>query len=409
MDLRPSGHLPVPDWSRAGEVVRVMQVLTAQGEQARFVGGAVRDTLLGRAIGDIDIATTGTPERNMAALDGAGIKVLPTGVAHGTILAVVDGRGFEITTLREDIETDGRRALVRFGRDWQADAARRDLTINAIYLDPDGTYYDSFDGRADLAAGRIRFVGDPARRIAEDYLRILRFFRFWAWFGRGAADAQALAACKAAAAAQRALSGERVRTEVLALLEAADPLPAVAAMAAAGIWPPAIGAGVDVDRLAQLLAGEAEVVEQISADPLRRLGALCHGSDAAALAERLALSRAMRARLALMLAPPYAHAALAGEADLHRAVYRHGSQAVVDAALLAGDGMAAQAAAAYTVPKFPLSGRDVKAAGVEGGKRIGDLLRQVEAWWLDTGLTASRTDCLARLQDEISRAENELS
>ena len=407
MDLRPSGRLAVPAWSRAGEVVAVLEALTAAGEQARFVGGAVRDTLLGRAIRDVDIATTGIPEHNMAALEGVGIKALPTGLEHGTIMAVVEGRGFEITTLREDIETDGRHAVVRFGRDWQADAARRDLTINAIYLDPDGTYYDPFGGKADLEAGRIRFVGVPAERIAEDYLRILRFFRFWAWYGRGAADREALAACEAASARQRGLSGERVRVEVLALLGAPDPLAAVAAMAAAGIWPPAIASAVDVDHLARLLAAEAaedEAGARIPADPLRRLGALCRGGDAAALAKRLKLSRVERTRLAVLLAPPYEHAALAGEDDLHRAVYGFGRQVVVDLALLAGDGAAARAGAAYEAPKFPLSGRDVKAGGIEDGVRIGILLGQVERWWLDNGLAAGRADCLACLQQLITSA-----
>jgi len=209
-----------PPWMQEAPVRRLLAALAAGGVTARFVGGCVRDWVLDRPIGDLDLAVDRPPETVMRALEAAGIKVVPTGLKHGTVTAVADHRPFELTTLRRDVETDGRRAVVAFTDDWRVDAARRDFTFNALYADPDGTIHDYFAGRVDLLAGKVRFIGDAERRIAEDRLRVLRFFRFHAWYGRPPFDGPSFEACRRNAASVRGLSAERVRKELLRTLEA---------------------------------------------------------------------------------------------------------------------------------------------------------------------------------------------
>src|SRR5437588_6868011 len=274
----------------------VIGALADAGIAARFVGGCVRDALLGRAIADIDIATPARPEEVIAALEKAGIKPVPTGIEHGTITAVVstpEPRHFEITTLRRDVETYGRRARVAFNADWAEDAARRDFTINAIYLDPNGTLHDPVGGIADLEAHRVRFVGDPAQRIAEDVLRVLRYYRFEARFGTGTGDAAARAACRAAVPQLPNLSAERVAQELIRLLAVPDPLPALRMMAEDGVLAAIAPEATRLDRLQRLLALEP------MPDPLRRLAGLIEidAAGATALADRLRLSNEQRDRL----------------------------------------------------------------------------------------------------------------
>ena len=291
----------------------VMAALQAEGGvgAARYVGGCVRDTLLrlpaamappaaGDAVLDIDIATPLAPPRVIAALERAGLKAVPTGIAHGTVTAVSQGRPFEITTLRRDVQTNGRHAVVAFTDDWAQDAARRDFRLNALYAEPDGRLHDPIGGGiADALAGRVAFVGDAATRIAEDYLRILRFFRFQAWYGRGEPDAAGLAACAALADGLAGLSAERVAKELLKLLAAPDPLPALSAMVACGVLQ-RLPLQAEVERLARLRALEDAL--GLPADPILRLAALSRG-DPLTLARRLRLSNADRDRLAAAAGP----------------------------------------------------------------------------------------------------------
>ncbi len=376
----------------APETLAVMTALTANGAVVRFVGGCVRDAVAGRAVTDIDIATPDAPEAVMALLKAAHIKAVPTGIAHGTITAVSGGKGFEITTLRRDVETDGRRAVVAFTDDWVEDSARRDLTFNALYCDGDGTLYDPQSGLDDLRGGRVRFVGDPAQRLAEDVLRILRFFRFQAQLGIAEMDRVGLAACRAAAAGLETLSGERIAQEMRKLLAAGAPTPTLRLMHETGVLAhilPTTSGGLD--RLADLSARE---VGLDLVDPIRRLSALLPGAEAAtALAERWRLSNKDRARLPAALTPPDAFAADLSDRDQRWLLYRHGADLLIDWRLLAGadDVSLAQT---WPIPRLPIRGRDILALGLEAGPSVGDILDAVETWWIDGDFTADADACL---------------
>jgi len=295
--MKPAGRIDLPDRMRDPAAARLFAALDAAGIAARFVGGCVRDAVLGRGIGDIDVAVTKPPEMVLLALRSAKLKAIPTGLKHGTVTAIVDGRTFELTTLRRDVETDGRHAVVAFTDDWLEDASRRDFTFNALYADRDGTLYDPFEGRADLAQHKVRFIGDPDQRIAEDRLRVLRFFRFHALYGAPPLDGPSYDACARHASALGNLSGERVAKEVLRLLSAADPADAIEAMADAGAldhWLPEYDG---TTRLRALIARET------APDGLRRLAAVLEGdADATAIGKRLKLSTQQALRLEIMLA-----------------------------------------------------------------------------------------------------------
>ncbi|MGH6719558.1 MAG: CCA tRNA nucleotidyltransferase [Alphaproteobacteria bacterium] len=408
-----AARVPLPAAMTAPAVVKVLAALMADGTAVRFVGGCVRDALAGRRVGDVDLATADPPERVVALLGRAGLKAAPTGIDHGTVTAVADGRGFEVTTLRLDVRTFGRHAEVAFTDDWKADAARRDFTFNAMSLAPDGTLYDYFGGRRDLAAGRVRFVGEPAKRIAEDYLRVLRFFRFLAHFGRRAPAARALAACRDAAFELKRLSGERVRNELVKLLAAPDPVPALRLMATTGVLAVALPEAVDrlagdrlaFDRLAGLVALDAA-----DRDPVRRLTALIAG-DAAALATRLKLSNAERDRLAFLVPGTPGLVADTTPAGLRRLLYRHGQGRVIDALYLAWADAGRDAAfagrldlaRAWVRPEFPLKGRDLIAAGVPRGPAVSTLLKDLEAWWEAGDFRADRAACLTELRRRMPR------
>jgi poly(A) polymerase len=382
----------------APETTALLAALTAEGAVARFVGGCVRDAVAGRPVGDIDIATSGTPETNTRLLRAAAIKVVPTGIRHGTVTAISDHRPFEVTTLRRDVETDGRHARVAFTDDWVADARRRDFTMNALYADADGTIYDPTGGLADLGAGRVRFVGRAARRIAEDRLRILRFFRFHAWYGRGRANRAALAACGEAAAGIDALSGERIRQELLKLLAAPTPLPALRLMARHRVLERVLSGGADLARLARLCRRETA---EWGADPLLRLAALMSGRDgetARALAARLRFSNAERDRLVFLVAPPLALRPGMKRAEIRHAVYRHGPERIVDLAHLLGRPEVVAEARRFERPRFPLRGRDGRGLGIAPGPRLGALLAAVEAWWIEGDFEADHAACLTKLR-----------
>ncbi len=363
--------------------------------QARLVGGCVRDALAGRHVADIDVATPMRPPAVIAALRDAGLKAVPTGLDHGTVTAVSAHRGFEVTTLRRDVQTDGRRAVVRYTDDWREDAARRDFTINAMSMTANGMVYDYFEGVSDLRAGRVRFVGDPATRIAEDYLRILRFFRFHARYGTGKPDAAAVAAIAAGVPGLARLSAERVWSELKRILSAPDPTASVALMDRLGVLRTVLLEGVRPDRLARLVAQGAP------ADPILRLAALLDG-DAAALAERLRLSGAERDRL-LALRGGETPSADADDAALRRMLADTPPDVLIGRLWLAGGDPASRERLASTpVPVFPLHGRDLREAGVPEGPALGELLRDLRLWWIAGGCVADRHTARAELARRLA-------
>ena len=413
----PPDHLGAASWLRAPATLAVVAALEAEGGLgvARYVGGCVRDTLLRLPAAldpaaapalDIDIATSLPPQTVIKALQRAGLKAVPTGIRHGTVTAVSQGRPYEITTLRRDVETDGRRAVVAFTDDWGQDAARRDFRLNALYADPDGRLHDPTGGGiADALAGRVVFVGDANIRIAEDYLRILRFFRFQAWYGRGEPDAEGLAACAALAEGIERLSAERVAKELLKLLAAPDPLPALRAMSACGVLA-RLPLQADVDRLASLR--DVERVLGLKGDAALRLAALSRG-DAAELATRLRLSNSLRDRLAAAGGPLEGAAAMTPRLARRR-LYELGRPAFRDRLLLGlktKDAEAARSllslAEAWDIPAFPLGGDEIKGAGLMQGPEVGRVRREVEAWWVAQDFPADRAALQAALLSALAR------
>ena len=381
----PALILTPPPFAADSALARIWDALPA----ARVVGGAVRDALLNRAVADIDLATPLPPDEAAEALRNAGIRVVPTGLAHGTLTAVVDGRGFEITTLRQDVQTDGRHAVVAFTAGWRADALRRDFTINALSMARDGRVFDYAGGIADLRAGRVRFVGDPATRIAEDYLRILRYFRFQSRYGRNPPDDATQAALRAGIPGLAHLSVERVWMELRRILAAPDPAGGVRLMEELGV----LHAVAPELRAAPLDALQAAGAP---ADPILRLAAMLTG-DPAAFAERLKLSNDDRDRLIRLRATPTPEAT-ADDAALRRLLADHSRADLIDRLWLSGGAAALrQRLETLEQPVFPLEGRDVVAIGVAPGKAVGALLRAVREWWLEGGCVASRDACLAEL------------
>lgn len=406
-------RIGLPEPLRDPGALRILDLLGRGGAEARFVGGCVRDALLGRPVRDIDVATGAVPGRVMELLAADGVKVVPTGIDHGTVTAVIDGRGYEITTLRRDLETDGRRAVVGFTADWREDAARRDFTMNALSLSSDGMLHDHFGGAEDARAGRVRFVGEPERRIREDVLRILRFFRFLAHYGRGGPDQAALDACARLAHLLPGLSAERVRAEVLRLLEAPDPATVWALMAAIGVLAHLLPEAAGFERLIALQALEAE--RGIPADPLRRLAALLPDGTATAssVAERLRLSGRERDRLLQLAGHVAAIAPGCGRGEMRRLLRRLGAGPFADLALLAAAGarvegeppqaernfldLALAEAGAWRPVSLPVAGRDLAARGVPPGPGMGELLRALDAWWEERDYRPDRAACLAEL------------
>ena len=362
--------------------------------EARVVGGAVRDTLLGRRVGDIDLATKWRPEAVTAALEAAGLRALPTGLSHGTVSALAQGKTFEVTTLRADVATDGRHAEVAFTTSWLADASRRDFTLNALSLSREGRVFDYFGGIADLIGGRVRFVGPAALRLAEDRLRTLRFFRFSAVYARTEPDAATLAALAGAATDLGRLSAERVWSELKRLLAAPEPRPALALMRRLGVLEAILPEAGGLDAIERLAALGAPP------DPLLRLAALVRG-DVEKLAERLKLSGAEAERLAVLRQGPVP-AAEADEAALRRLLADEPAEILVARSLLAGVGGAAGGrlrARLATLPRpvFPLGGRDALALGMAPGPAVGAALAAVRAWWLAGGCAADAEACRAEL------------
>jgi poly(A) polymerase len=388
-----------PDlWRRRPGIPALLEALAASSGETRVVGGAVRDAILGVPVSDIDFATRLTPDRVVARLDAAGLKAVPTGIRHGTVTAVVGGRPYEVTTLRADIATDGRHAVVAFTDDWRADAARRDFTINALYADPDtGAVFDWFGGIEDLEGRRVRFIGDPATRIAEDHLRILRFFRFSAKLG-ATLDPQGLEACRVRARDLMTLSRERIRDELLKLLETADPVPIVSAMLDARILEPVLPEIDSVERLGALVQAEADA--RTSADGLRRLAALLPEDPgvAEAVAARLRLSNAARARIVGAATPG------AVPADPRALAYQASATAAIDRLLLTNDPRAPDWAARlkdWHRPRLPVSGGDLIAMGLAPGPAVAAALKEVEARWIAEGFPPDRDRVQAIARDVL--------
>jgi tRNA nucleotidyltransferase/poly(A) polymerase len=399
-----------------GRLARALSALDGRGEETRLVGGAVRDLALGEKPGDFDLATTAPPDVVMRRAAVAGFGVAPTGLAHGTVTLIVEGRPIEVTTLRRDVATDGRHATVAFGRDFLADALRRDFTINALSLTRDGVVHDYVGGLADLAAQRVRFIGEPRQRIREDYLRILRFFRFSARYGGGALDPAGLSAAIDEREGLMILSRERVRAELLKLLATPRAAAVTTAVCEAGLLGPLLAGHVDAARLSRLVAIEAGRGEP--PDPLLRLAALTLyvEEDAERLRERLRLSNAEFDRLAALgCALPVLHGIEAPPpiAELRLLLFERRRRGALDALTLAQvDGGAppdeARFADAYRFlaaapePTLPISGADLVARGVARGRRVGEALKSFQALWIRAGFPRE-PETLARLLDEALR------
>ncbi len=424
----PIGQLGPLPWRSWPQTVRLVGALTADGQEVRFIGGCVRDGLLNRPPHDIDLATPDTPEQVMELLGRAAIKAIPTGLSHGTVTAVLAPHHFEITTLRRDVATDGRHALVQWTNDWQADAARRDFTINALSARPDdGAVYDYFNGIEHLARGQVVFIGRAQDRVQEDYLRILRFFRFQSRFGRLPANPEALAACTAFSHKLVELSGERVRDEILKILAQDDAATMILLMRGArvldGILPEAHAMG-DLRQMVFLetraLPGDHPL--NLSVDPLRRLAAVLGPTLGDGVAVRWRLSNADTDRLLTMQMAVNQWPALpaANEAARRATLHRLGVNTARDALLLAwareralngrvdtaltqrnSDFLAEMAA--WDDPPFPLKGRDLEALGVTAGREMGVLLAGLEDWWTDRGCVDDHATTLAEARRRVSR------
>ncbi|MET0358596.1 MAG: CCA tRNA nucleotidyltransferase [Pararhizobium sp.] len=406
-------------WFQALPLRRVFDLLNADGGEVRVVGGAVRNALMGVAVSDVDLATTLTPDVVTARATAAGIKVVPTGLAHGTVTLVVDGTPFEVTTLRRDISTDGRHAEVAFGTDWAADAARRDLTMNALYATASGEVIDLVDGAADIERGMVRFIGPAAERVAEDYLRILRFFRFFAWYGAFRPDADGLRASAQAKSKLATLSAERVWGEMKKLLSAKDPGRALLWMRTSGVLTEVLPESEKwgIDAIPGLVATEQALGWPV--DPLLRLAAMVppDAERLEAMATRLRFSKADGAALQAFAGAGTIKDGMA-EAALDRMLYRQGPNGIVFRLKLAlasarqkaegdGDAMAMVArlgrlldrASIWQKPVFPVSGTDLITAGIAPGPAMGGVLADLEEAWIASGFRESRDSLLARVTD----------
>jgi len=417
MTLAPRSLAETP-WLSTTAVQSVFAALEQDGAEARIVGGAVRDALLGVPVADIDFATTATPDIVSAQSKAAGFKVVPTGIEHGTLTVLAHGNKYEVTTLRQDIETDGRRAIVRFGRDWIADARRRDFTVNALSIDAKGTLYDPLGGYEDMLAGRIRFVGEPGKRIAEDRLRILRFFRFHAQYGKGDPDGEGLAAAIRARGALRDLSAERIGQEMRRIAVARGALKTVATMQDSGILPIVLGGVGYIGALRRLQEFEISV-DMTPAVALRLAAIGCRvEEDVLRLAGRMRLANATRDRMRKAITAINKIGPRPQQKAARRALYRLGEEGYRDGLALAYAWSQAPDDSAplrelyalpdeWSVPSFPLGGRDVLGGTSLRGPSVGALLREIEDWWIENDFVADEPALRHRLRQLIA-ADNDL-
>ncbi|MBV6633585.1 MAG: CCA tRNA nucleotidyltransferase [Alphaproteobacteria bacterium] len=403
-----TGSIDLPGWATAGHVIAVFDAFAAAGAEARFVGGCVRDAVLGQEPSDIDLATAVEPEGVIKLLEAAGLKAIPTGIEHGTITALAQkeqgGGTVEITTLRRDVSTDGRHAEVAFSQSWREDAARRDFTINALNATRDGVLEDWTNGQADLKAGRVRFIGEASQRIAEDHLRILRFFRFHGRFAAGAPDVAAMEACIGQAALIEHLSGERIREELFRILGQASGASLIALMAGTGILKHALPVELSAECLAAADGHDAFPVT----DAVLCLGISLPGDEGVRdqVADHLKLSNADRRRLTIMLRDM--------PDNLELAMHRLGVQAVTDRAWLdfaTGrspssdlDGVLA-AASTWQPVELPVNGQDLQALGLAPGPKLGEVLKALEMWWFDAGRAPGREATLVQAKHLIGQID----
>lgn len=412
-----SNKLPNAEWLENQDLQSLLEILCANGEEAMVNGGAVRNSLLGEPVADMDISTTLLPESVIERLGNESIKVVPTGIEHGTVTAIINKRPYEITTLRADIETNGRHAVVRFGRDWREDAMRRDFTINALYVDRNGKLLDPLDGIDDVEARRVRFIGIAEDRINEDHLRILRFFRFFAWYGRGAPDRESLKACVRMKHLVAELSAERVWSELNKLLCAPDPARAILWMRQSGVLnvvlPESEKWGIDAFQRVVRTESELDWV----ADPLLRLMAIIppQANIVESLCVRLKTSNSVRSRLeewAVSVLPPVD----SDTSDLGKALYQGSRQGISDRmklelarlreegarddnALIDASKIAKllEFAASWQRLQFPVKGRDLIALGMKPGKKMGDKLNALELKWIESGFSLGKKTLLSKL------------
>lgn len=409
-------HLGHAEWLREGALARLLVVLDRDGEEARVVGGAVRNALLGEPIGDIDVATTALPDEVIRRAQAQGFKSVPTGIDHGTVTVVIDGRPFEVTTLREDVETFGRKARVSFGRDWKKDAERRDFTINALSVTRDGTVHDYTGGLADLDKRRIRFIGDPAARITEDYLRILRFFRFHAHYGEGLPDHAGLAACISARGGLATLSRERVRMELLKLLLGRHAVPVLAVMSECGLLISVLGGVAQLASFSNLTKIEHAV--GIHPDAVRRLGTLAVfvPDDAQRLSEKLRLSNAETERLASMGDHWRALTPEPSGKSARAILYRLGPERFTDRLLLAWSRSQAgitdpnwrallELPQHWIIPVFPLKAGEFMRRGIEKGPALGAALVAAQDAWIAADFPADEKALAAIMDRAIDAAK----
>ncbi len=392
-----------PAWLSAAPVRELVDVCEVHMLPIRFVGGCVRDAIMGRESGDLDVATSALPQQVMEVFAATQHRVVPTGLQHGTVMVVIEGQPFEITTLRVDAACDGRHAEVIYTDDWEQDALRRDFTMNALMLAPDGTLYDYVGGREDALAGRVQFIGDPEARIQEDYLRILRLFRFLATHGRQSPDVEALAACRQHRDGLARLSVERIAQEMMKLLAAPSPLEALRQMEACGITEVLyLSSSLNLTLLESLLSCEVSVSSV--ADPVIRL--LClYGDASLELAQQWKLPKWTQMQLSAALAMPV----LDSTEVVQHALYTYQRDAVLTAlwwqSARAGhmDAAMLDVAAQFQPPVFPIGGKDLEALGMHPGKAMGACLKRLEQDWLASGFTLTREQLLSQVGDDIKR------
>ena len=407
-------------WMTASETQAVMAALSADGATVRFVGGCVRDALMQRPVNEVDLATPERPERVIELLENAGIRVIPTGIEHGTVTAITDNKNYHITSLRKDIATDGRRAVIQFTDDWKEDAARRDFTFNALSASPDGLVYDYFDGLKDLSDRRIKFVGCAEERIKEDHLRILRYFRFIAVLGVRNDDQPSHQLCISKAHLISNLSGERIRDELFKILKSEIKNDALALMINNGVTQHFLPEAVNPDLLNQLMLLENFAAQSysVSVDPIRRLASLIETDEKGAdgIAERLKFSKSHRKKLKKLIKTRFKEILNLNEDKLRAIIYQNGSSHIIDLSLLQWSQMLIdmprlpqeqkdawlriiEMADGWMEPIFPVRGQDLVNLGIEEGPKISSLLNQLEDWWAEGGCHPDRAACLKKLKN----------
>ena len=415
-----ANKLSPPTWMLEPDTGRLFGALNEAGHTIRFVGGCIRDTIAGHPVSDIDLATDALPERVTEVLSAAEIQVIPTGVDYGTVTALTGEKAFEITTLRKDVATNGRRAEVEFTDDWYEDAARRDFTFNALSADRDGRVYDYFNGLEDLSAGKVRFIGNALARVEEDYLRILRFFRFHAYFAKSGADPEALSACRSAVTRVKALSGERIWNEFSRTLVAPNSVSVCQMMEEIGLLGLLLPVAHVVPRVEAL--STLEKMLSLEPDPIRRLTALIapNRSEILNIAARLKFSRAETRRLENLICNREVLDMKINDLSLRRALYSSNSDQVCDFILLNwADEISSETggmrrsqkawrdvweiASAWTSPEFPLNGRDIVEIGIKEGPLVGEILSDMEEWWVGQSFQPDREACLTKLKRLVCR------